>query len=164
VKAVVVYDSVFGNTAEIARAMGEAISSEVEAETLQVDAVKPDRLTLAELVIVGSPTRGFRPTEATTALLKSIPRNGLRGIKVAAFDTRIDVHDIESSTLRFVVKTGGYAAKPIADSMKKKGGDLIVAPGGFYVNDTEGPLRSGELERAAEWARHVLEAANHGEQ
>ena len=49
----------------------------------------------------------------------------------------------------------GYAAKPIADRLEKKGGQLAVPPEGFYVTDTEGPLVEGELERAAEWARKI---------
>jgi len=43
---------------------------------------------------------------------------------VAAFDTRISITDIKSSILGFLVKIGGYAAKPIADRLQKKGGDL----------------------------------------
>jgi hypothetical protein len=58
---------------------------------------------------------------------------------------------------RFVVKTGGYAAKRIADQLKKAGGNLIVPSEGFYVEDTEGPLKAGELERAAAWAKDLLE-------
>jgi hypothetical protein len=60
--------------------------------------------------------------------------------------------------MRFLVKTGGYAAKRIADRLKRAGGNLIAPPEGFYVEDTQGPLKAGELERAAAWARSLLDA------
>ncbi|MBN1220353.1 MAG: hypothetical protein JXM69_15605 [Anaerolineae bacterium] len=50
----------------------------------------------------------------------------------------------------------GYAAKPISDRLKKKGGELAVPPEGFYVEETEGPLLEGEFERATDWARQIL--------
>jgi hypothetical protein len=49
----------------------------------------------------------------------------------------------------------GYAAKPIADRLERKGGRLVVPPEGFFVEGTEGPLAAGELKRAAEWASRL---------
>jgi hypothetical protein len=51
-----------------------------------------------------------------------------------------------------MMKTFGYASKPIADSLVKKGATLAAQPEGFYVADSEGPLKDGELERASNWA------------
>ena len=111
------------------------------------------------MLIVGSPTQRFRPLPAVTALLKSIPDNGLNGVKVAAFDTRFPESEIEKNRiLAFFVRIFGYAAKPIADRLEKKGGDLVAPPEGFYVGGVEGPLLEGELERAADWARQVSAA------
>ena len=156
-KAMVVYDSVFGNTGQIAQAIGQALGSPENVEILQVGNVKPEQLTGLTLLIVGSPTRQFSPTGATTSFLKNIPKNGLKGIKVAAFDTRFTVSAIERvRILAFFVKIFGYAAKPIADRLEKKGGELAIPPEGFYVGDTEGPLLEGELERAADWAKQIV--------
>jgi flavodoxin len=96
-KALVVYDSFFGNTEQIAQAIGHALGSQEDVEILRVSNVKPEQLTGLKLLIVGSPTRGFRPTPAISNLLKSIPKNGLKGVKVAAFDTRFTVSEIEKS-------------------------------------------------------------------
>jgi flavodoxin len=157
-KALVIYDSVFGNTEQIAQAIAKALASQVDAEIWQAGKVAPEQLKGWDLLVVGSPTRGFRPTEAVTDLLKGVPARGLRGLRVAAFDTRFRADEIDSGALRFIVKTGGYAAKRIASQLEKAGGNLIAAPEGFYVGDTEGPLKAGELERAAEWATGLLEA------
>ena len=154
-KALIIYDSFFGNTEQIAQAIGHALGSPTEVEILRVSHVEPQQLT-GKLIIVGSPTRGFRPTPAINKLLGRIPANGLKGVKVAAFDTRISVDNIESPLLHILVKLFGYAAKPIAEKLKKKQGELTVPPEGFYVEGTEGPLKNGELERAAEWARQIL--------
>jgi hypothetical protein len=55
------------------------------------------------------------------------------------------------------VRLFGYVAALIANSLEKKGGELAIAPEGFYVADAEGPLVEGELERA-KWARHIVVA------
>lgn len=156
-KALVVYDSVFGNTEQVAKAIGGALGPHGSIEVLKVDSVKPEQLTGLDLLVVGSPTRGFRPTASTSNLLKAIPDNGLRGVKVAAFDTRIDMADVNSTVLKVMVKIFGYAAKPISDRLVKKGGELVITPEGFFVADREGPLKEGELERAAEWGKRITE-------
>ena len=156
-KAMVVYDSVFGNTEKIAQAIGQALGSPQDVEIVQVGNVKAEQLAGLTLLIVGSPTRQFSPTGGTTDFLKSIPKNGLKGVKVAAFDTRFTVSAVEKvRILAFFVKIFGYAAKPIAGRLVKKGGELATPPEGFYVGDTEGPLLEGELERAADWARQIV--------
>jgi len=52
----------------------------------------------------------------------------------------------------------GYAAGRIANNLKKKGGILIASPEGFFVTGGQGPLKEGELERAAAWAKGILES------
>jgi flavodoxin len=157
-KTLVIFDSVFGNTEKIARAIGEALGPQEAVGVLRPNEVSPDDMQGLDLLVVGSPTRGFRPTEALAGLLKRIPARALRGVRVAAFDTRFKADEIDSAGLRFVVKTGGYAAKRIASQLKRAGGSLVVPPEGFYVKDTEGPLKEGELERAAGWAKAILGA------
>jgi len=157
-KALVIYDSVFGNTEKIAQAIANALRRKVGVELLQAGNLTPAQLLGSDLLIVGSPTRGFRPTEAVAALLKGISAKALSGIKVAAFDTRLEADQVKSAATRFVIETGGYAAKRIADSLKKAGGTLVVPPEGFFVEDTEGPLKPGELERAAGWAATLIPA------
>ncbi len=156
-KVLIIYDSIFGNTEQVAQAMGNALGSQEDVEILRVSDVKLEQLTGLELLIVGSPTRQFRPTAAINNLLKRIPKNGLKGVKVAAFDTRFTMSAIEESrVLPFFVRLFGYAAKPISDRLKKKGGDLIIPPEGFFVERVEGPLKEGELERAADWAKQII--------
>ena len=155
-KVLVVYDSVFGNTEKVAQEMGAALSSQSEVKTLRVGDVKPDNLTGLDGLIVGSPTRAFSPTPAIKKWLGSIPSKGLQGVKVAAFDTRFNVEDAPSKVLKGMVKVFGYAAKPIGDRLVKKGGDLSLSLEGFFVLDSEGPLKEGELERAAVWAQQLL--------
>jgi len=159
-KTLIIYDSAYGNTEQIARAIGNALGSAPDIVTLHVSEVAPGHLAGLDRIIVGSPTQRFSPTSAISDFLKNIPQNSLKGIKVAAFDTRFTQEEIEatSSVLSFSVKVLGsssFAAKKIADGLKKKGGNLVVYPEGFYVKGTEGPLLEGELERAASWARQI---------
>lgn len=156
-KAMVVYDSAYGNTEQIAEAIGKALGASEDVATRRVGEALPGQLAGVDLLIVGSPTQRFSPTGATSAFLKGIPDRGLEGVKVAAFDTRFQESEIEKvRILAFFVRIFGYAAKTIADKLEKRGGDLAIPPEGFYVSDTEGPLLEGELERAAEWAKEIL--------
>ncbi len=87
-KGLVVYDFVFGNTEKIAQAIGAVLAEQGSVQTLPVGKMTVDSMSGLDILIVGSPTRGFRPTEAVSKFLNSIPKNSLTGMRVAAFDTR----------------------------------------------------------------------------
>jgi len=160
VKALVVYDSQWGNTEKIARAIGGALGADPDALVLPVGQATPERLTASglDVLVVGSPTQGFRPTKPVAGLLERLAGDSLRGVKVAAFDTRFKADEVASRLTRFVVRKGGYAAPRIAEQLEKAGGAEAAPPEGFFVVDKEGPLREGELERAAAWGAALADA------
>jgi flavodoxin len=146
-KTWVVYDSVYGNTEKIAQAIGDAIPGEVRL--LRVDEVNVEELGTVDLLVVGSPTHGAMPTEAVKDLLEKIGRPAREGARAATFDTRL--------TWRFLERWGGFAASKIADALEDKGWTLVGEPGGFFVRGLKkGPLKRGEVERAAAWAEEVV--------
>jgi flavodoxin len=152
--ALVVYDSAFGNTEKIAHAIRRGLKISTNVVVRHVEQIKSSDLEGLNLLILGSPTQRFSPTKKVNDFLKSIPAGGLRGVKVAAFDTRFTQEKIgEIRILDIFVSIFGYAAQPIANAMKKKGGELLVEPEGFYVADTEGPLLEDEIARAEKWAQ-----------
>lgn len=151
----IIYDSVFGNTKKIAEIMGETLKEKGQTFVLHVNDVTPVKLTEVNLVIIGSPTRAFNPTKSIRQLLKSLPREGLKGIEVAVFDTRMCLEDTNSRLLELLVRVLGYAAEKIEAWSVKKGALLILKHEGFFVHDTEGPLREGEEERAAAWVNQI---------
>ncbi len=158
-KTLIVYDSVFGNTEKIAQAIGNALSFRTSVEMLRVGDAKLEHLTDLDVLVVGSPTRVFKPTKTITNFLKSISKKGLKGVKVAAFDTRLTMSVIEESrVLLFFVRLFGYAAKPIAEKLKGKGGKPTIPPEGFFVKGMEGPLEEGEIERATSWAKEIVKS------
>jgi flavodoxin len=146
VKALVVYDSAYGNTEKIAQAIGEALGGEV----LRADAVKASQLEGLDLLVAGSPTYGGQPTNPMKAFLERVPDAALQGVRVAAFDTRMT-----SRLLRLI----GFAAGKIASNLEKKGGTLVGSAEGFFVLGGEGPLKEGEAERAAAWAKDIAATA-----
>jgi len=149
----VVYDSVFGNTAKVAEAIGEALGN---ASVKKVTEVSKKDLNNINILFVGSPTRAFRPTPGTMNFLKGLNRNALSGVKAAAFDTRFPLDQTESSFLRTMIKLFGYADIKISKALSKAGATLPIENAGFAVTDTEGPLAEGELERAKTWAKTLL--------
>lgn len=146
-KVLVVYDSQYGNTEKIARAIGDAIPG---ARVLHASEADASELESLGLLIVGSPTHGGRPMGAVQIFLRKAPATAIEGINVAAFDTRF---------ASGFAKIFGYAAVRIANTLKRKDGSLVVGPEGFIVEATKGPLREGELERAAGWAGEVIRSA-----
>jgi flavodoxin I len=146
-KALVIYDSVYGNTEKIARVIGEAIAGEVRV--LRAGEANPSDLGSIDLLIVGAPTQGGRATPAVNQFLGRVAGTAVKGINVAAFDTRLS---------KRWVGVFGYAAGRIAKGLKKKGGSLVVPPEGFFVEGTKGPLQAGEPERAAAWAKGIASA------
>jgi flavodoxin len=156
-KSILIYDSLYGNTAKIAEAIANVLREQGEVAILKVGEAQVEQLIGVDWLIVGSPTQQFRPTAGLKKLLGLIPDHGLDGIKVAAFDTRLTNAQIEKSPpLPIFVKMFGFAAGRIAKQLRAKGGKLVGLPEGFLVGDMEGPLVEGELERATEWARSLF--------
>lgn len=152
-KALIVYDSFFGNTEKIARAVAAGMEPAVTVNVHQVAKVTADALQGINLLVVGSPTRGFQPTPAVKAFIRALPQQALKGIKVAAFDTGIAPEDADSKFLKLIIKIGGYASKPIANLLLKKGGTLAEPVQSFWVLGDKGPLKDKELERATVWGK-----------
>ncbi len=146
-KALIIYDSAYGNTEKVAKATGAAISGDVKV--LRPGEVNYSELESIDFLIVGSPTQGGRATPAIRDFLNKVPESAVKGVNVAAFDTRVPMK---------WVKIFGYAAGKIARSLKRKGGILISSPEGFFVKGTEGPLNEGELERAASWVKELVKS------
>lgn len=145
---VVVYDSVYGNTEIIARAIGDAIPGEVQV--LRVGQVNAGDLNKVDLLIIGSPTHGSLPTEAVQGLVARIGPPAREGARAATFDTRL--------TWGFL-RRWGFAAPKMADTLKEKGWTLAGEPGGFFVKGLKkGPLKRGEADRAAAWAKGLVES------
>jgi flavodoxin len=153
-RAVVIYDSVSGNTEQIARVVASAMPD--AAHLSRADAVDLSRLGDIDLLIVGSPTQGGRATATIQKFLKLIPDGSLKAVKVAAFDTRISS---DALPLRLLMRVIGFAASKIAKGLQAKGGSLVVAPEGFVVTGTKGPLKDGEIARATAWAKGLLQKA-----
>ncbi|MBI3135370.1 MAG: flavodoxin-like domain-containing protein [Bacteroidetes bacterium] len=143
-KTLVIYDSNYGNTRLIARAIAVSMGNDTVLRSTE-NLIESD-LKEADLLIAGSPIIGWRPTQKLASLLDDLPANALAGKKVAAFDTRV----------RLFIH--GNAAKRIAKTLESKGGDLVLPPMGFDVKGKEGPLFEGEIERAGEWARELKKA------
>ena len=143
-KVLIVYDSMYGNTEALAKAVAAAIGGDVALS--RPGAVDIAALAGLDLLVVGAPVHGGRPMPSVQAFLDRLPP--LQGLRVAVFDTRL--------TSR-LVKVFGYAADRAAASLRDKGAILVGAPEGFFVTGKRGPLKEGELERAAAWARTLVE-------
>ncbi len=144
-KTLIIYDSAYGNTEKIARSIGSAVDGNVKV--LRAGDADSCKLVSIDFLIVGSPTYGGKPTPAVQDFLNQIEESMVKNAGVAAFDTRLSAK---------FVKIFGYAANKIAGKLKAKGGNLILPPEGFLVKGTKGPLIEGELERAAGWAKQII--------
>ncbi len=148
----VVYDSIFGNTRKVAIAISEGMGTPPAIEVCAIGEVKSSVLVGLRILVVASPTRGFRATPAIMAWINSLPANSLANVKTAAFDTRIPEATIKKNWfLRLLGPLVKYAVDPIAKALQAKGATGEVRKNWFYVADSEGPLLENELERARQW-------------
>jgi flavodoxin I len=146
VKAIIIYDSLYGNTEKIANSVAQGIGGEVKV--VKAGEAKAGEIGSYDLVLIGSPTQGGRQTAAVKTFLDSIPEGALKNKSVAAFDTRLTTK---------LVKLFGYAAGRIHDDLKEKGANLLAPAEPFYVNKGKGPaLVDGEAERAAAWGKTII--------
>ena len=155
-KVLILFESFFGNTEKVARAVGGVLAGAAEVTVVRVNDARLEQLKGIDFLLIASPTRGFRPGEATQAFLARLPAGSLKGVKAAALDTRIDPNGLTSKLLKLMVKSFGYADKALVSGLEKAGAEMAAAPQGFIVNGREGPLKKGELERAQVWAQTLL--------
>lgn len=151
-KAFIIYDSMYGNTEKIAQAIGDGLTGEVKV--VRVGEANPSELKTCDLLIVGSPVHGGRATPALDTFIKELPVDYLQGKSVAAFDTRFESEE-QGVGLRLLMSVIRYAAPRLAKALVKKGGVLVAEPEGFIVENKEGPLKQGELERATKWSAQL---------
>lgn len=151
----IVQESIYGNTAKVAQAMVERLAAQHQVRAISVQDARKRGLKGIDLLIVGSPTRGFLPTPNIREYLSGLA-DLTSGPDVAVFDTRLDPAAVKPTPLRWVVGIGGYAATRMARQMATNGARLRGTPGAFVVTGLEGPLKEGELERAAAWAEGLV--------
>ena len=130
-KALVVYDSQYGNTEAIARAIAGA-APRGAARAVRVGDVKAADLKTVDVLAVGSPTLGGRPTPAIKAFLDGIPAGSLAKVRVAAFDTRMTM---------FIAKLFGWAADRIAAGLAGEGRPSRREAGGIHREGQGRPAR-----------------------
>jgi flavodoxin len=144
VKAFIVYDSKWGNTESIAKAIAEGVGGSTKAvRATEAHTIENNDI---ELLVIGSPVIGGRPSKTIQEYLQSIspPKSGK--MRIATFDTRM--------TMKFAQKFG-HAAERMADQLKENGFILIDPPKGFIVNGQKGPLAEGEMEKATQWGKEL---------
>jgi len=147
VNTVIMYDTTFGNTEQLARAMADTLRTRSTVRIVRIDEADPHELKEAELLIMGGPTQRHRLSPELWAFLERLPRRSLLGLSAAVFDTRYHMAAWKS----------GSAAHEIARRLERTGVSLIVPPESFFVAEREGPLEEGERERATRWALEVFE-------
>ncbi|HSW58876.1 MAG TPA: flavodoxin family protein [Dehalococcoidales bacterium] len=147
-KTLVVYESMYGNTEQIARAIAGGISGEVIIKpTAQV---VPTDLVNLDLFIIGSPTQAGRPLKATLAFIEKLGEAEIKGLNTGVFDTRMKGN---------FAKIFGWAATRMAEVLRKKGAKIRLETEGFFVKGIKGPIVEGEIERAAGWGQKIAGAA-----
>jgi hypothetical protein len=163
-KAIVVYESHWGNTAAIAQAIAEGIGPEARAVT--TTEATPDLIDNAELVVAGAPVMAFSLPK--DSMLESMTRDAKAPIPpdvshpslrawldalphgsaaAASFETR----------LRW---SPGGATGTIDDRFRRAGFRTIAKSEKFVVKGSYGPLREGEVERAREWGATLASAVH----
>ncbi len=159
-RAAVIFESLFGNTEAVARAVATGIAEYVPVDVLPAFEA-PTTVDAYRLVVLGGPTHAFamtRPQTRKSAVEQGAPGPPPTGVRewlaaarrpaqltlAGAFDTRIR-------------KPGlfGSAARGMRRRLGRLGFDTSPPAISFWVTGTAGPLADGELERAREWGANL---------
>ena len=162
-RALVVYESMFGNTRTIAEAIGKGLSTELSVDLSEVGSA-PRSTDGYDVIVLGGPTHAFtmstRQTrtdtlpKATERLVSTEAgiRDWIGGVAphrdrtpFVTFDTRYD---------RPLWVTGS-AARRAASRLRRRGFERMAPSMSFFVTDAEGPLVAGEQARAFEWGERL---------
>lgn len=161
-RTLVVYESMFGNTREVAAAVAEGAGLAGPVELVEVGAAPAALPDDVELLVVGAPTHAFgmsRPSTRKSAAEqtdKPLVSTGIGvrewleglgpcpGVRACAFDTRVRVPGMP-----------GSAAKAVTRRLRGLGFALQGNPMTFWVAASPGPLREGELSRARAWGADI---------
>ncbi|HEY7470019.1 MAG TPA: flavodoxin domain-containing protein [Acidimicrobiia bacterium] len=157
-RALVVYESMFGNTRLIAEAIAGGLARHMEVEVEEVSGA-PEKIVGTDLLVVGGPTHAFGMSRASSRQSAAemidepvvSPGIGIRewldrleqpgaGVVAACFDTRIDKPRVP-----------GSAAVRAHKKLRKLGFSHASYPVSFFVDGTTGPVLAGEYERAHQW-------------
>ncbi len=159
-RALVIVESMWGNTRAIADAVAAGIGGECTVLDVQdAPTTVPDDVGL---VVLGGPTHALSMTRQRTregAVQQGAPEgHSARGIREwlaeAAVEEAIDVATFDTKAMKGR-RFAGSAAKAAAKSARRHHLGRLVATEDFYVTGTSGPLATGELERAREWGSNL---------
>ena len=171
-RALVVYESMYGNTREIAGNIADGLRADYVVTLVPVASATVELVAGADLLVTGAPTHmhglssvvtrrmaaraaakdgsGLRldPYAGGPGLSEWLKGLGRRGGLAAAFDTRING----------VAAITGRASRPIARLLKRHGYRLAAAPQSFLVSWDTTPL-DGEADRARRWGMTIAAAS-----
>jgi hypothetical protein len=170
-RALVVYESMFGNTKAVAEVVALGLSRDFEVDLIEVGEAPSPVPDDVALLVVGAPTHAFSLSRANTrdSARQQAPatarpsESGLRdwlgrlqhsgrqalptGLVAAAFDTKV-AHP----------RMPGSAAGAAAKKLRHLGVRVVVAPQTFYVEGMQGPLVDGQTDASLAWARALAAA------
>ena len=170
VRALVVYESMFGNTERIARAIRDGLRQRVPTEI--VPAYRAPTVIPADvrLLVVGGPTHAFSMTRVSTRQEARKQQEVVMPIEVGirewldalATDTRSTTgrrsRDLEVATfdtrIAKVRRLPGSAARS-AGKLLRRMGFRLISTSSFFVDETIGPIREVEIERAGRWGQEL---------
>jgi len=167
-RALVVYESVFGDARTIAQAIADGLSTVISAEAVAAAEAPAELGDDVALLVVGGPNHALgmpRPSTRESAVKQydaDIADTGsglhewleavhcpVTGLGAAAFDTRGSGHKLLTKM--------DHAARTEEKLLGKLGAKLLASAQHFYVEDTKGPLVEGEESRAREWGHSLAE-------
>lgn len=158
-KVVVVYESLWGNTAAVARAIAEGIGP--EAVVLSTREATSEAIAGADLVVAGAPLHAFGlPRESRRSTIRVEPGKGpAPDLSIPTLHSWLEAlpagHGAAAAfETRFKGSPGG-ATGGILRRLERKGYRRVAKGQRFLIKGTYGPLRDGEVARARQWGTEL---------
>ncbi|MFJ5986362.1 flavodoxin family protein [Lentzea sp. NPDC092896] len=156
--ALVMYESMFGNTKEIAEAVAEGLRETMTVKLVEVGSAPVELSEEVGLLVVGGPTHAFsmsRPSTRADAAGKGADEQAAAGTGLREWAERIGKGSVRPPVAAFDTKVKGLmtgsAARAAIKLLRRAHFPVLLAPENFYVDGTAGPLLEGESKRAQVW-------------
>ncbi|MBG0816540.1 flavodoxin domain-containing protein [Planomonospora sp. ID82291] len=162
-RALVVFESMFGNTQTIAEAIAQGLTTRMDVELAEVADAPTAIADDVDLIVVGGPTHAFsmsRPATRQSAAEQAPDGLVSKGQGLREWLASLDGRPAHTTAAAFDTRVKnpwvpGSAARGAAKHLRRHGFPIVTEAHSFYVAGTSGPLLEGEAERARNWGAEL---------
>ncbi len=161
-RALIVYESLFENTEELAEAIYDSLRTTMLVTMARADHAPPVLPGNLDLLLVGAPTHAFGLSRRSARVSQSAQGSVVMPVELGMRDWLRQLRSPHGAVVAATFDTKvvrshlpGSAARSAAKALNRRGYLLAADPAHFFLERAVGPFLPGELDRAITWAEEL---------